>query len=195
LEAYHQISGDGSAEDKAGITEMTFPAIRNRKGRQRYFGMMGFERIGSRVIQEAINHGTLSPVSYEETKVVGKDGIISKSREACPRNTRFTCDFPEIQIRDPLAFANAMSVLWQNKVISKRQWQIDSDYNADEQNRQIEIEQIEEGRDLTASAMDELQAAMKQNSDTGTSGNGKNGHGQKNRGDAKSIYRHAGNKS
>jgi hypothetical protein len=194
--AYHSISGDASNEDMASIRETTFPQVRSDKGRQKFFGIQAFEYIGERVIQSAIDHGTLPADSYKETREVSKadPGIISKSREKVKRNAKFICLYPEIQIRDVKALTDALVVQSAQKLVSKRSAQIQLGYNADEEDAQIAVEELNQPDDEMM-AMQELMAELK--AARGAGGNGKDPHvlGKNGRSDSKAIYRRSGNKS
>ena len=197
LSAYYRMSGDSEGETMASVRETSFPQEKGDAGRQRYFGMTCFEWMGKRAIDQAIAHGTLSEMSFKkETKTSKADpGIRSVSNNKVPRSRKFICDFPALQIRDPLAFSQAIQIQLTNKLISKRRAQVEFGYNPDEENAQIateEVTAIEEGRDEGALA--ELVAAMKPNGGNGN-GNGKKPGANGERADAKAAYRHQSTES
>lgn len=208
LEAYWLVSGDTNMETQSSLRESTFPQVKSHEGKQSCFGWT-FKDIGTRTIQSAIDHGTLSPMSYREEEKVSPPAngvgvtIVSRSKIACPRNTKFNCVYPNIQIRDPLAFAQAMTIELTNKIISRRQWQIESGRDPEQMDKEIEAEGMDEKEEAqNMNMLDEFLAGQygvspkNGTGDNGTNGTngGKNGrYGQ--RSDEKRAYRETATKS
>jgi hypothetical protein len=189
MQSFWMTSGDLEESTQASLREAIFPQTKAFEGRQRFFATT-FDFIGSRVIKEAIDKGTLSPMS---TKTVEKQhnpnggSGVSKSTERCPRNVHFDCIFPEIAIRDTLAFANAITIDLANKLISRRQAQIERGVDPRQMDKEIAQDELmaqKEGEELAT--IEELLSKAK---------GGNNGDGKGQRTDEKSTYRHAGTRS
>ena len=210
--AYYLISADTGGDANAAIRETSFPQVRSHKSKQKFFGMGAFEQMAAQSITDAIEHGTLSATSYMKTQTItggsesSKGLTIVKGTEKCPRNTEFIGLYPMIEIRDLKAATDAILAQKMGKLISKRTAQIELGHNADEEDAQMEIEQIEDPAE--SAALEEMLTAMRSggnggngnngkgsNKPTGGSSNNNGGRGGNGRSDSKAIYRHVGTTS
>ena len=212
----HSVSGDASNADMASIRETSFGEMLSFRTWQKFFGQGTFEPIGTRTIESAIDAGVLSAESYEEFEEVSKadPGIISKGKKTVPRNTKFKCQYPELNVRDFKAQTDALLAQLAQKIIDKREVRVQLGYNADDMDHRVELEAAR-----NPDPMDAMGTVAGMLNPTGgregngprpgspyashynvagkSNGNGKEPHvvGKNGRSDSKAVYRHSGTES
>lgn len=198
---YSTFWGDTSDETQASAREASLAQTLGFESWQNWFGLNHFERVGERVINAAIQCGTLSEMSYRLESKVSPNGMdVTKSKVACERNTKFECGYPVLQVRDVKALTDALLAQYLNKIIDRREFRIQLGYQADEMEQRVDLEKLTDAEKHPSMA-NELARAI--GNGNGTNGGGHavgNGNGNGNgagvgRSDEKAIYRHQGTRS
>lgn len=170
---------------------------------QDWFAQNLFIPLGKRRIKEAIKHGMLDPLSYEEYDDISgpiEHGIRVKGKRKVPRNLNFTCEFPALRVMDIKALTDSLLAQWQNAMIDRREVRVQLGHEADDMEQRVLLEKLNEPTEVGALA--EFNKMIKGGK---TNGNGSkepaNGSkepavvGKNGRSDSKAIYRRTGTKS
>ena len=186
----HVDSTNASQREGSSVEILAFSTM------QDWFAQNLFIPLGKRRIKEAIKHGMLDATSYEEFDNISgpvEHGIRVKGKRKVPRNLNFTCEFPQLRVRDVKALTDALLAQWQQAMIDRREVRIQLGYDADDMQNRVLLEKLDEPTEVGALA--EFNNMIK--------GKGGNGNGSKEpavvgktgRSDAKAIYRHTGTAS
>ena len=143
------VSGDDKQQNYHGGEIGEAKAIRTIKGWQTFFYPY-FETVGSRVIYEAKRHGALDPATDEGVQI----------------------DFPLIVERDVLKATQAVTLQLESGIIDMRTARIDLNRDPEAIEENLEMEKAGSDEHNTATARDELTAALRVLTPAKTNGNG-----------------------